>query len=152
MAGVARQDMNSIFVGDQLEGGVSKVLRRPVKFRAKLSVLFAIDLDPAVQAGHLLRVPADKKFALQIGQPYPILGRKRVLSERPRQSRTMQTMPVDALRRRSKFAGPWRRHRHRAVAPRLASARAGRLLPQRRTERFLNLFSLWSSSVSDLSW
>src|SRR5258705_537852 len=35
MAGVARQDMNSIFVGDQLEGGVCKALRRPVKFRPK---------------------------------------------------------------------------------------------------------------------
>jgi hypothetical protein len=64
MAGEGRQDKNRIFVGDQLEA-VCKVLRRAVKFRAKLPVLFAIRLDPPVQAGQMLRVSADKEFALQ---------------------------------------------------------------------------------------
>src|SRR6266403_442477 len=78
MAGEGRQDLNSIFVGGQLEG-VCKALRRTVKFRAKLPVLFAIRLDLPVQTWRLLRVPADKEFALQIGQSHPIPGRKPML-------------------------------------------------------------------------
>ena len=55
MAGESRHDKNRIFVGDQLEA-VCKALRGAVKFRAKLPVLFAIRLDPQVQAGQVLRV------------------------------------------------------------------------------------------------
>ena len=65
MAGYGWQDNNCIFVGDQLEA-VCKALRRTVKFRAKLSVLFAIRLDPPVRTGGLLRVLPYKEFALQI--------------------------------------------------------------------------------------
>jgi haloalkane dehalogenase len=61
--------------GDQLEG-VCKALRRAVKFRSKLPVIFAIRLDPPVHAGHVLRVSADKEFALQIGQSHSMSGRK----------------------------------------------------------------------------
>ena len=78
MAGEGGQDLNRIFVGDQLEA-VCKALRRTVKFRAKLSVLFAIRLEPAVHARHFLRVSADKKFTPQIRQSHPIMGRQPVL-------------------------------------------------------------------------
>src|ERR1700756_5095675 len=78
MAGGGRQQKNRVFVGGQLEG-LGKAFRWAMKFRAKVPVLFAILLDPSVPAGHLLRVPAEKEFALQIGQSYPIPGRKPVL-------------------------------------------------------------------------
>jgi hypothetical protein len=63
MAGEGQQHKNGIFVGDQLEG-MGKGVRRAEKFRAKLPVLFAIRLDPPISAGQLLRVSADKEFAL----------------------------------------------------------------------------------------
>src|SRR5689334_16531399 len=78
MVGEGRQHKNSIFVGDQLEEPW-KVLRCAVKFRSKLPILFAIRLDPPVQAGYFLRVSADKEFALQFGQSHSIPGRKTVL-------------------------------------------------------------------------
>src|ERR1700730_181394 len=78
MAGEGGQDRDSIFIRDQLEG-VCKALRRPVKFRAKLPVLFAIRLDLPVQTWRLLRVPADKEFALQIGHAHACGGPKPVL-------------------------------------------------------------------------
>src|SRR5260221_12779161 len=78
MAGDGRKYLTRIFVGGKIEG-VCKALRQAVKFRAKLPVLFAIRLDLPVQTWRLLRVPADKEFALQIGQSHPILGCKPVL-------------------------------------------------------------------------
>jgi hypothetical protein len=74
----SRQDKNNIFVGDQLEA-VCKGLRRAVKFRAKLSIFFAIRLEAPVHAEYLLRVFANKEFAIQIGQSHPILGRQPVV-------------------------------------------------------------------------
>src|SRR4029077_10203732 len=78
MPGEGRQHKNSIFVGDQLEA-LCNALRRTVKFRTKLPVLFAIRLDLPVHTGYLLRVRADKKFALQIGQSPSIPGCKPVV-------------------------------------------------------------------------
>src|SRR5258708_27815609 len=78
MAGEGGQDLTRILVGDYREA-VCKALRRPVKFRSKFSVLFAIRLKPPIHAGHLSRVSANKEFAPQIRQSHPILGRKPVL-------------------------------------------------------------------------
>ena len=56
--------MNSILVGDQFEG-LCNALHRAVESRAKLPEPFAIRLDPAVPAGHFLRVYANKEFTLR---------------------------------------------------------------------------------------
>jgi len=78
MAGEGGQNINNIFVGDQLER-VGQAVRRAMKSRAKLPVLLAIRLDLPVQTGNLLRVPGEKEFGLQIGQSHPNLGAKSML-------------------------------------------------------------------------